>query len=314
MNHNDKNVLSWKHLKNERLYSDNDYAVEALKKGIDLDADGLDVKVQIGSKNVYHCFWCGDIERKQVFSIKSFLCTQNLEECRIILWLDVYSGFENYEENPFLKPVLPFIEVKSYDPVIEVKGTPWEDFLYIPNEKRDLVRRGDAFRFLMLYKYGGTYFDLDIMFLKDLGGLLNAEFCYAWEIQPYANSAILNLKPGSDICAYLMEKTKKVGAASPWGIFLYSDSNLKDLYVLPCAFFDPIWQGLEPDKYPFNKFPEFFAPFDDEFRNKLNIRSYKEFFPGCYAYHWHNRWKSAEYEESFFGIFDKEFNELLKIN
>jgi hypothetical protein len=165
----------------------------------------------------------------------------------------------------------------------------------------------------VLYKYGGLYFDLDVMFLKNLGALLNTEFCYAWEAQKYANSAVLNIKCKSDVSTYMLLKSIQKGSALPWEIFQYADLQLKNLYVLPSAFFDPVWQGLVEEEHPFTDFSKFFIPFNDDFPNKFNISSYKEFFPGCYAYHWHNQWDVTEYDNSFFGIFNKEFNKLLNI-
>ncbi|WP_052496161.1 hypothetical protein [Pedobacter lusitanus] len=70
---------------------------------------------------------------------------------------------------------------------------------------------------------------------------------------------------------------------------------------------------MTPEKAPFDDFPGFFKQFDQQFTNRLSINSYKDFFPGCYAYHWHNHWKDAEYENSYFGIFEKNFDDLLNI-
>jgi hypothetical protein len=307
-------VFNWKHLQDHRLYADNEYAIESLKNGLSLKNN--DFTNDSGNKNqiLYHCYWYGNIGTKQAFSIKSFLCTQDLDRCKLILWLDISNGFHDYKRNPLLNAILHYIDVRPYDPLQEVKDTPWEDHKYIPDEHQDLVKRCDAFRFLILYKYGGLYFDLDVMFLKDLGELLTSEFCYAWEKQPYANSAILNLKKQSDISHYLLQKSTLTNNPSPWKIFLYADFLLKDLYVLPCAFFDPVWQGISIEKAPFNDFSGFFQKFDNRFYNRHNITSYKCFFPGCYAYHWHNQWNSAEYENSFFGIFSNEFDHMLNIH
>lgn len=310
----DQNTSDWRRLKDQRLYIDNDYALETLKRGLDLRGEGFDDKDQTDKKTVYHCFWYGNIGRKQVFSIKSFLCTQDLHKCRVILWLDMSDGFKDHEQNPLLKAILPFIEVRAYDPVKEIKETPWENYLNITGGHHNLPKRADAFRFLILYKYGGLYFDLDVMFLRNFGGLLNFEFCYAWEAQSYANSALLNLKRKGDISTYILEKSIQKQTVFPWGIFNYSDSYLKELYVFPCAFFDPIWQGLISENYPLDTFPKFFEPFGHEFTNVFEIHSYKDFFSGCYAYHWHNQWFTEEHENSFFGIFEKEFNGLLNID
>jgi len=305
------NALSWNHLTDELMYSDNEYAVQKLQQGLDLVQEGL--STPDATVKLFHCYWYGEIGRKQVFSIKSFLCTQNLEKCKVILWLDVNNGYSNYKNNPLMHEILKFIEVKCYDPISEASNTPWEKYTELPDDRYDLVQRADAFRFLILYKYGGTYFDLDIMFLKDLNHLLEPEFCYAWKNEPYANTAIFNLNQKSAIARYLLQKAVQQGVASPWRIFWYADQHLKDLYVLPCAFFDPVWQGLRQNElYPFTDFYSFFRPFDKDYRNKLNISTYQQFFPGCYAYHWHNQWNAAESENSFFGLFEQEFNEILK--
>ncbi|MGY0036053.1 glycosyltransferase [Pedobacter sp. NJ-S-72] len=110
-----------------------------------------------------------------------------------------------------------------------MKNTPWENKKKLVNEPENLAKRSDAFRFLVLYKYGGLYFDLDVMFLKDFGGLLDSEFCYAWETQPYANSAILNLKRKSDLCNYILNKGIKKRTVLPWIILNYSDLLLQEL-------------------------------------------------------------------------------------
>jgi len=303
-------------LTDERLYKDNAYALARLESGIELKSIGLDDEENIDLGTVHHCYWFGSIGRKQVFSIKSFLCTQNMGTSKVILWLDVINGYADYKRNIYLKQILDLIEVRMYDPIEEIKGTIWEDHSEIADVKYNLPQRSDAFRYLILNKYGGLYFDLDVLFLKDLGGLLNTEFCYAWENQPYANSAILNLKKKSNISNYLLKKSLIIKNVLPWNILDYTDTDLKDLYLLPSAFFDAIWLdwlGNAPENVPFYGFGGFFMPFSDIYKNRLNISSYKEFFPGCYTFHWHNQWNTIETENSFFGIFEKEFNALLNI-
>jgi hypothetical protein len=307
-----RSPLNWRHLDDTRLYTDNDYALEQLREGINLEANGF-VNTEYKSEQACHCYWFGEFGRKQEFCIKSFLCTQPVNS-KVILWLDIDNGFQGYERNPHIQTLIKHLEVKAYDPRRETEGTPWADHLHLARFSEgymELVKRGDAFRFLILYKYGGTYFDLDIMFLQDISPLIHTEFCYAWEKQPYANSAIFHLEARSTIATYLMQKCIKKQQVSPWYLFHYEDEELKDLYVLPCAFFDPIWQGVTIDHAPLDYFPDFFRKFDHQFSNKLNIQSYKDFFPGAYAYHWHNEWNTPEHEDSLFGIFEKEFNRLL---
>ncbi|WP_052496160.1 glycosyltransferase [Pedobacter lusitanus] len=232
------NVFDWKHISDRRLYTDNNYALEVLEENINFRLEPLTDHIQTHKEQItYHCYWHGNIGRKQAFSIKSFLCTQDLTRCRVILWLDADNGYHNHEKNPILKEILHLIEVKIYDPYQEIKNTPWKNKKELVNEPENLAKRSDAFRFLILYKYGGVYFDLDVMFLKDFSSLLESEFCYAWETQPYANSAILSLKSKSEIATYILNKSSKKRTVLPWIILNYSDSLLNKLNILPCTFF-----------------------------------------------------------------------------
>lgn len=117
------------------------------------------------------------------------------------------------------------------------------------------------------------------MFLNDFGALRNVPFCYAWESQPFANSALLNFKRKSDFASYTLQKSIQKQTVLPWVILHYADDALKELCVLPCAFFDPVWQGVSAEKSPISNFEQFFQPFDTAFVNKYGIDSYKAFFP-----------------------------------
>jgi len=195
----------------------------------------------------------------------------------------------------------------------EIKNTPFAKFDYIFTQKTNLPLRADAFRLLMPYKYisenkydGILYFDLDIMFLRDFNDILNHSFCYQWEKQPYANSAILfiNNKTIIENVINIIEKKRTV---IPWIIFNYSNKELYNLMVLPCAYFDPIWAitNNKNYEYPIINFDDFFKKYDGE------KTSYKDFFKGAYAYHWHNKWDYKADENSLFYTFYKEFSNLL---
>lgn len=166
--------------------------------------------------------------------------------------------------------------------------------------------RADAFRLLILFKYGGLYFDLDVLFLRDFSNLLKNSFFYQWENQPYANSAILFLdKDIINKCIPYIEKYKTV---VPWAIFNYANSDLSDITVFPCAFFDPVWNinDINNYDYPITQFEGLFVEY------KKKPLSYKEFFKGVYAFHWHNQWNNKIYKDSLFNYFNREFSEILK--
>lgn len=264
---------------------------------------------------IAHAYWQGNIGDKQLFSIKSFLCTQQMQYFKIWLWLDKnsYELTKHNKELQDLASIYPEkLIIKYWDLEEEIKNTPAEkfkSFFYLKG--RPLPAISDDFRLLSLYKYGGLYFDLDIMFCKDIIPLImHGEFIYAWEKQPYANSAILFLNKKSWNSEYILKKIGKHKSSQPWAIFKYKDKNLKHLTVYPCYMFDPLWNGFTHGM-PIQHFEDFFKEFNNDFVKDANINSYKDFFKGIYAYHWHNQWKSSTSKNSYFGLFNQEFNDLI---
>ena len=288
---------NFNHLEDDLLYTDNEYALNFLKNKND--------KITKSKKIKCHAYWYGDINEKHIFSIKSLLCAQKNAE--VYLWIDK-STFNNNKKNNFLKEIENDIYIYIYEDKIQIKNTPFEKYKNLFIQKDNLPSRADAFRLLIPFKYGGLYFDLDILFLKDFSDLLENSFCYQWEKQPYANTAIVFFKD-KEIINKTLPYIEKYNAVVPWAIFNYSNVDLEEMTILPCAFFDPIWNitNINNYDYPITRFEDLFT----EYKNK-NI-SYKEFFRGAYAYHWHNQWNRKIDKNSLFDIFNEEFSEMLKI-
>ena len=66
--------------------------------------------------------------------------------------------------------------------------------------------RSDIARLMILFNYGGIYFDLDIILLKDINCILDFEFCYQWGGKTGGNNAFLRLKKGSTNCNDIMNR------------------------------------------------------------------------------------------------------------
>jgi Glycosyltransferase sugar-binding region containing DXD motif len=269
----------------------------------------------------YHLYWSGGFSRKQAFAVKSFLATQDLENSELWLWLDGERAYAGYEENAWLQPFVRFIHVKRFDPEVEARDTPLERK---PELYRDVgpVARSNFFRFAVLYRHGGTYVDMDAMFLRDMRDLLDdpylaGEFCYRWSAHlPYANSAVMRLRQGSDTARALLVRCAEVGSCRPPVVLQFAETRRLDLLVLPCCFFEPLWPHFDrQDRYaaaPFDRFDGFFRRPGWRFRRRATIRGYRDFFPGAFIYHWHNCWEAAEPDTSYFGLFDHEFDAILR--
>jgi hypothetical protein len=269
----------------------------------------------------FHLYWRGTFGLKQAFCVKSFLATQDLANCELWLWLDAYDGYEGYLENELLRPLLPFLQVQRFDPEVEARGTPLE-------RRSDLWRGkkspglSDLLRHVVLYKHGGTYADMDMMFLRDMRELfgdsrVRREFCYAWSVgRPHANSAILRLRQGSEVARTLLLRADECKSCHPSDLLRIAENRDLDLLVLPCPFFDPLWPHRDRKaRYaaaPFDRFEDFFRPLGWRYRRKAGIRSYRNFFPGAFTYHWHNCWDAPELRDSYFGLFNREFDGILQ--
>jgi hypothetical protein len=303
-------------LADERLYSHTEHCLQFLRT---LSDDFDDTSPRKPER--YHLYWYGTFSTKQAFAVKSFLATQDLKSSELWLWLDAEDGYTNHEDNPLLKPFLPFLHVKCFDPQNEAQNTPLDAR---PELYRNvgLVARSNFFRFVALYKYGGIYIDTDSMFLRDMSTLLrdkrfHDEFCYRWSAHlPYGNSAVLRLQQHSNTAHRLLTRCSQVNSCRPGKVLRFNDTVDLNLMVLPCPFFDPLWPHRDGrdrcEAAPFQRFGDFFRRFDSTFRRKPTISSYRDFFPGAFTYHWHNMWDADEYKDSYFGLFNQEFDCILR--
>ena len=137
---------------------------------------------------------------------------------------------------------------------------------------------------IFLYKYGGIYYDLDMILLKDLMPLLGIEFCYTWSDKKRGNNAILRLFKNSVNCKMIIGKYKK-NTPRCVGTNKLIFTNDLNIYCLPSILFDPVWilnDKKRNSKYSkLNNFNKFF---------KTTSENIKHFFDNqIFAYHWHSR-------------------------
>lgn len=256
-------------------------------------------------KVIFHCYWYGSLGRMQIASIASLAATQISYEYEIWLWIDEAKKESNIN-NPWLNKLPKQVKIKYYNPEM-VKDVPsFRKVFYLFDESQKLAFRADGFRMWALHEFGGFYFDLDIIFLRDMGKLIKGpEFVYAWEKQQYANNAILYLRKNSWINEYLARKIKRIHSTQPWALFNYGDKKLKNLKLLSTSTFDPIWGDDDP-AYPIHSFQEFFS-------KPISLESIDNVFPFSYGYHWHNNWKAEIADNSLFARLESKNMKILGI-
>jgi hypothetical protein len=234
---------------------------------------------------IFHCYWRGTLNEKHLYSILScYYFNVYKNKHKIILWL------ENNTANEYNSEISKYAEIKDFSYSDEKTNTGFlENYEY--NSKAD-THHSNFVRILLLYNYGGIWFDLDCFILRNFDPIFSNfenEIClYQWENQKHPNNAIfISLYPKS-------EKMKKniefiVKRNRGWGFrqaLLTYDLPL-DMLVLPCSWFDGDWIIN-----PYN------IRTDNFFKNTDKQYNFDNFFKGGFCYHWHNKWDNEIHHNS----------------
>ena len=241
---------------------------------------------------IFHCYWYGNLNEKHLYSILSCYYFNVLNrKHKIILWL------ENNTPNDINKEISKYCEIKQFSIDNEVVNTYLENkkITYVGGSAGGLSEKANFYRMVLLYNYGGCWFDLDCFFLRSFDPIFKnyeKELCiYQWEKQNYPNNAILiSLQPK---CVKMKNNINFIiNRNKGWGFKragLTYDSQL-DMLVLPCSWFDSAWieNPIFIKKEQFNNF----------FKESNKQYTFDNYFKGAYCYHWHNQWNMTIQENS----------------
>jgi len=251
---------------------------------------------------IYHCFWNGKLNDKHFISILScfHFNVWKRKNRKIILWTD-----SPFEDNEILRKISDFCEVKFFYFGEEIINTDIPSNIMFGNNVYPIY--SDRIRYVLLYKYGGVWFDLDMFFLKSLDTILSTfkeDICvYTWGSQnsTYPNNAMfINLekknKKMRHFIQFMIDRGKGFG---------FQESNLTydlpvDLLVLPCSWFNAFWCSD-------------FTEIEDNHERKISFfqTTHKNvkldtFATGAFTYHWHNSWNYPIQENSYFDQLAKD--------
>jgi hypothetical protein len=270
---------------------------------------------------LFHSYWSGELDESHLLSIMScYYCNIiNHKNRKIIIWVDDIN-----EENEYCKKIKKFAEIIKFDINQLTLGTPFHntEWNFVFGNSGRLTEHSNLYRLLILYVYGGVWFDLDVLFLKSFSPLLvEYEFdvsLYAW--QPYnynnkrsrwsinyPNNAIIlcpqkNSKKLKDAILYINNRRRGFGFQR--GNISYTEPI--DFIILPCYWFNPQWMGCDAD-INFSKnlsWPNYFL----EGNKKYNL---KNFYRGAFSYHWFGSGKKKlnnvnSVMRQFYDFFTKE--------
>lgn len=261
--------------KNPELYSDYEKALSFLQGVPDAPIPGDPVNFHLYSevKN-----------RKEALAVRSFFATQNLDRCRLILWSDW-----DVRNNLLLAPLKDLIEFRVFNPLEEGRGTILEDSpnVLLATDRKHYMSSG-LLRFLACHKYGGVWYDMDMVLLRDLSPVLDQEFSYMWGSETdFVNfgscAAFMNIHKGSEHSNICMEELLKApirpDSVSRDHEMLAKVYKRRPFTVFPSAFFNTEWQinqkyaglGTAIEK-------GWFSPTEHS----------GELFLEAFSWHWHN--------------------------
>lgn len=229
---------------------------------------------------IFHCYWHGNLNEKHLYSVLSCYYFNVLNrKHKIILWL------ENNTPNDINKEISKYCEIKQFSLQTEKEKS---EFLIDYNYKfKGITFYSDFIRLLLLYNYGGCWFDLDCFFLRSFDPIFKNyenEIClHQWEKQNYpGNGIVISLEPKSirmkNNINFIINHNRG------WG---FQEARLTydlplDFLVLPCSWVSPAWieNPIFIKKEQFNNF----------FKKSNRQYNFDNFFKGAFCYHWHNRW------------------------
>ena len=243
---------------------------------------------------IFHCYWYGDLNEKNLISIRScwFFNAREKRNRKIILWI------EKSNPNFWWEEISLYAEIREFDLGDQLQRSCLSGS-NISVSSESITYYSDLARLLLLFNYGGIWFDLDVFFLRSFDPLAahfsDQIFLYTWSNQDYPNNAIFgSIHKESESLAEAMKFIYERNLG--WG-FQQAHLNFNlplNFTVLPCSWFDAGWLD-ENAEIGLNAF----SPRDEIF-------SLSTFFPGAFAYHWHNQWWADIDSSSIIGQLDAE--------
>lgn len=251
---------------------------------------------------VFHALWIGNVSEKHLVSIQS--CRLFHPESTIILWTD---DADKMSQSTLGVEIARYASIRTYDVDLEMVSPLQRKHFFATQGSGGLSVTGfsDTARLAMLLKYGGVWFDLDIVFLRPLSPLLqDSVFMYEWEDMNYPNNALF-FSPIPMHPALIRFVQYAVDHCStgllPKFFGLTYDVDI-DILVHPYQWFDPAWKpGVHG-----------FASPHDLFKASKKRFTLDSFCPGAFCFHWHNAWSLPIADNSPFRDLQKDIQTRLR--
>ena len=260
-------------------------------------------------ETIFHTYWRADLLPfgfKQLATIRSFFATQHPQYTKVYLWSN-----GDLSDNEYIKFIQQHVDpdrfqLWHFDAEKLAGGTPIEGHPTLFNANDEMAYLdGDLARLLLLYHFGGMWFDMDSLLIRDMTPLVEREWVLQWDCfipysHPYNGAYMHFFKQSPYLCEMLADiaenpipRKKTVS----WGSFLYLKTRRKLLQhrippfeVLPWCLTDPTVCSPE------NSMPDILAVGLPQGAS----REWQERLKSIFAFHWHNRWQKTPGDVFYF--------------
>ena len=296
-----------------------------------------------GGFTLFHTVWVGPIWDAVRLGLMSTVYSHPQGCVQLNMWTTTEENRSNISET--LKPYFSAFSLKvhvlngtsllndleetlpSLQPLIQQKRDVFVDLTSMKG--RLLPGFSDGMRFLLLAAYGGVYVDADVLVLRSFqplvdNGRTSRDFYYRWSTQMYGNTAILYMKKGSAnarlIVGMALNETygglglsRFAAVLHPHRIKRCNDLLGGNMEMLPSAYFDPSWavhdigspaMSWTASQFGLHNHLEFFKY---PISGARTLQHPKDFFPGAFTYHWHNRYDHKIVPHSVAWVFLRHF-------
>ncbi|KAI9253839.1 hypothetical protein BDA99DRAFT_519118 [Phascolomyces articulosus] len=241
---------------------------------------------------VFHAYWRADLAPvgpKQLAVIRSFFATQNTNSSVLYLWSN-----GDLSKSSIIQDVKAQVgerlQTLVYNPKEMSKGSPMEGSPHLEFNDEHGYLDGDLIRLLVIYRYGGMWFDMDALLIRDMSPLFEHEWLSHWDcFQPNLfpfNGAFMHFKKQSPYLCEMLSEMANGPLPRPgtidWGGYMYYRVYRRLLYygirpwsIIPWCFTDSL------ECKPSNSMPGAFE----------EVEFSTERLSQVFAYHWHNQWK-----------------------
>lgn len=257
-------------------------------------------------KNYAHVYWNGKVDKRILFSIKSFLFKAK-SNWILYFWLRNISNIENDAKNE-LKKLKICIKIFNWN--FEIIDTPFMNLKNLFNSNfptfgySKISVESDWIRNLLMYKYGGVYFDIDTYFIWPIDNIIKkyGEFVTQWACSSeFTNTNFMHFKKKGKIISNIIKEIQQTKRPhSFFGLKSLNSRSLKkcNVSVLTCCQTDVCWGCLKCETFRW-----IFKPINEEISKLI-----KKINNISIIYHWHNGYKLQIHKTSFFNQMEKKFD------